>query len=70
MLARVYKSLTISVYLDILLPTVIVGFEPEAYNITEGNSTVEVCVKVSGVLRSSLSVSLTTVDGNATGEQG
>ena len=65
-----YKSLTISVYLDTLLPTVIVGFEHEAHNITEGNSTVEVCVKVSGVLRSSLSVSLTTVDGNATGEQG
>ena len=70
MLARVYKSLTISVYLDILLPTVIVGFEHEAYSISEGNGSVEVCVRVSGVPRSSLSVSLTTVDGAATGELG
>ena len=48
----------------------VVGFEHEAYSINEGNSTVEVCVRVSGVLRSSLSVSLTTVDGAAKSEQG
>ena len=47
------------------------GFEHETYNISEGDGSVEVCVQVkSGVLRSSLSVSLTTVDGSATGEQG
>ena len=45
------------------------GFEHETYRIGEGNGSVEVCVKVSGVPRSSLSVSLTTVDGDATGEQ-
>ena len=48
--------------------TVILGFEHETYSISEGNGSVEVCVKVSGVLQSSLRVSLTTVDGNAIGE--
>ena len=52
-----------------LLPTVVVGFERESYSISEGNGSVEVCVQVSGILQSSLSVSLTTVDGTATGEQ-
>ena len=48
----------------------ILGFEHATYSVTEGNGSVEVCVKVKGgVLRSSLSLSLTTVDGNATGEQ-
>ena len=52
-----------------LLPlTVVVGFERETYSISEGNGSVEVCVKVSGVLQSSLRLSLTTVDGNAIGE--
>ena len=62
-----YEFLTDS---DILLPTVVVGFEHEIYSINEGNGSVEVCVQVSGIPRSSLSVSLTTVDGAATGEQG
>jgi len=49
---------------------VILGFEHVTYSVTEGNGSVEVCVQVKGgVLRSSLSLSLTTVDGNATGEQ-
>ena len=48
--------------------TVILGFEHETYSISEGNGSVEVCVKVSGVLQSSLRLSLTTVDGNAIGE--
>jgi len=49
---------------------VILGFEHATYSISEGNGSVEVCVQVkSGVLRSSLSLSLDTVDGNATGEQ-
>ena len=52
-----------------LLPTVVVGFEHASYSISEGNGSVEVCVQVSGILQSSLSVSLTTVDGTATGEQ-
>ena len=59
-----------SIYLNILLSTVVVGFEHETYSINEGNGSVEVCVQVSGIIRSSLSVSLTTVDGAATGEQG
>ena len=46
-----------------------VRFEHETYSIGEGNGSVEVCVKVSEVLRNPLSVSLTTVDGSATGEQ-
>ena len=46
----------------------VVGFDNESYSISEGNGSVEVCVQVSGILRSSLSVSLTTVDGAATGE--
>ena len=50
--------------------TSFVGFEHETYSISEGDGSVEVCVKVSGVLRSSVTVSLTTVDGSATGEQG
>ena len=48
--------------------TVILGFEHETYSISEGNGSVEVCVKVSGVLQSSLRLSLTTVDRNAIGE--
>ena len=52
----------------LLLLTVVVGFERETYSISEGNGSVEVCVKVSGVLQSSLRLSLTTVDGTATGE--
>ena len=53
------------------LSTVILGFEHESYSISEGNQgSVEVCVKVkSGVLRSSLHLSLTTMDGDATGKQ-
>ena len=48
----------------------ILGFERESYSISEGNGSVEVCIQVkTGVLQSSLSVSLTTVDGTATGEQ-
>ena len=46
----------------------ILGFERESYSISEGNGSVEVCVQVTGVLQSSLSVSLTTVDGTATGD--
>ena len=49
--------------------TSFVGFEHETYSISEGDGFVEVCVQVSGILRSSLSVSLSTVDGSATGEQ-
>ena len=50
----------------------ILGFEHESYSISEGNQgSVEVCVKVkSGVLQSSLHLSLTTMDGDATGKQG
>ena len=48
----------------------VVGFEHETYSIGEGNGSVEVCVKVSGIPRSSLRLSLTTVDGAAKGEQG
>ena len=66
LLATQYKF---AVYLNIVLSTVVMGFEHETYRIGEGNGSVEVCVKVSGVPRSSLSVSLTTVDGDATGEQ-
>ena len=47
----------------------VVRFEHETYNISEDDGSVEVCVQVSGILRSSLSVSLTTVDGTSTGEQ-
>ena len=49
--------------------TSFVGFEHESYNIGEGNGSVEVCVKVIGVLEGSLHLSLTTVDGSATSEQ-
>ena len=48
----------------------ILGFKRKTYSISEGNGSVEVCVQVkSGVLRSSLNLSLATVDGSATGEQ-
>ena len=69
-LATRYEFLTNSVYLNILLFTVVVGFEHETYSISEGNGSVEVCIQVSGILQSSLSISLTTVDGTSTGEQG
>ena len=50
--------------------TVILGFEHETYSTGEGNSSIEVCIRVkSGILQSSLRLSLTTVDGSATGEQ-
>ena len=48
----------------------ILGFKRKTYSISEGNGSVEVCVQVKGgVLRSSLNLSLATVDGSATGEQ-
>ena len=51
------------------LSTVILGFEHESYSISEGNGSVEVCVQVkNGILQSSLNLSLTTVDGDATGK--
>ena len=50
--------------------TVVVGFEHETYSIGEDDGSVEVCVQVNGVLQNSLRLSLTTVDGAATGEQG
>ena len=56
--------------MQITSPTVVVGFEHKTYRISEGNGSVEVCVQVSGILQSSLYLSLTTVDGDATGEQG
>ena len=56
--------------MQITSPTVVLGFEHETYTISEGNGSVEVCVKVSGVPQSSLHLSLTTVDGTATREQG
>ena len=52
------------------LSTVILGFDRETYNTSEGNGSVKVCVQVSGVLQSSLRLSLTTVDASATGKQG
>ena len=53
------------------LSTVILGLDRETYSTGEGNSSVEVCVQVkSGVLQSSVRLSLTTMDGSATGEQG
>ena len=45
---------------------VILGFEYATYSSSEGNGSVEVCVQVtSGILRSPLNLSLTTVDGDA-----
>ena len=52
----------------ILVPTVVVEFANESFTISEEDGSVEVCVQVSGVIRSSLHLSLTTVDGDATGE--
>ena len=50
--------------------TVIMGFEHATYSISEGNGSVEVCVQVkNGVLQSSLTLSFTTLDGEATCEQ-
>ena len=51
------------------LSTVILGFDHEIYSTSEGNGSVEVCVQASGVLQSFVHLSLTTVDGNAFGEQ-
>ena len=56
--------------MQITSPTVVVGFKHKTYTISEGNGSVEVCVQVSGALQSSLYLSLATVDGSATGEQG
>jgi len=57
---------------DVLLidPTVILGFEHESYNASEGIGSIKVCIKVKdGVPQSLLHLSLTTVDGTATGKQ-
>ena len=55
---------------NLIFFTVILGFKRKTYSTSEGNGSVEVCVQVkSGVLRSSLNLSLATVDGSATGEQ-
>jgi len=59
---------------DVLLllidPTVILGFEHESYNTSEGIGSIKVCIKVKdGVPQSLLHLSLTTVDGTATGKQ-
>ena len=51
-----------------LVPTVVVEFANELCTISEEDGSVEVCVQVSGVIQSSLHLSLTTVDGDATGE--
>jgi len=54
-------------YLPIDL-TVILGFEHESYNISEGIGSVKVCVQVKdGVPRRLLRLSLVTLDGTATG---
>ena len=46
------------------------GFEHATYSTSEGNGSVEVCVQVkSGTPQTPLNLSLTTVDGDATGEQ-
>ena len=46
------------------------GFEHATYSTSEGHGSVEVCVQVkSGTPQNPLNLSLTTVDGNATGEQ-
>ena len=46
------------------------GFERSSYSTSEGNGSVEVCVQVkSGTPQNPLNLSLTTVDGDATGEQ-
>ena len=56
---------------NLIFFTVILGFKHKTYSTSEGNGSVEVCVQVkSGVLQSSLNLSLATVDGSATGEQG
>jgi len=48
--------------------TVIAGFEHESYNISEGIGSINVCVQVkNGVPCCLLHLSLTTVDGTATG---
>ena len=48
--------------------TVILGFEYGSYNIGEGMGSIQVCIQVKdGVPQSLLHLSLTTVDGNATG---
>ena len=66
-MAKCYQNLRI---MQITSHTVVLGFKHKTYSIVEGNGSVEVCVQVSGVLQSSLHLSLTTVDGTATGEQG
>ena len=49
-------------------PTVILGFEHELYNTSEGNGSIKVCIKVKdGVPQNLLHLSLTTVDGTAIG---
>jgi len=48
---------------------VIVGFEHGSYNVSEGFGSINVCVQVTGVPQSLLHLSLTTVDGTATGYQ-
>ena len=54
-------------YLPIDL-TVILGFEHESYNISEGIGPIKVCVQVkAGVPRRLLHLSLITLDGTATG---
>jgi len=55
---------------DVLLidPTVILGFEHELYNTSEGIGSIKVCIKVKdGVPQNLLHLSLTTVDGTAIG---
>ena len=57
---------------DVLLidPTVILGFEHELYNTSEGIGSIKVCIKVKdGVPQSLLHLSVNTVDGTATGMQ-
>ena len=66
LLSVLYANLSI-----VLLVAVVLGFEHGTYNTREGSVSVEVCVQVKGGVfpsRLSLRLSLTTMDGDATGE--
>jgi len=49
---------------------VILGFEHGTYNVSESDDSTEVCVHVkSGIVQNFLTLFITTVDGDAYGEQ-
>ena len=60
------EFVTDSMFLSLLLAVVVVQFAPDSYTVTEGGAA-ELTITLSGPSSSPVTVTLTTMDGSATG---